>query len=92
MDYAEMGRRVRQRRAERGMTQEQLAEKVGISTSFVGHIERAEKTASLETMAAICACLGVDLDWLVFGKRALRCDGAHCAMLKDLKHLIDEYS
>ena len=38
---------------------EDLAEKAGISCSFVGHIERGEKKASLETLIALCNALRV---------------------------------
>ena len=54
MDYARLGERVRRQRILLGMTQEQLAEKAGISCSFVGHIERGEKKASIETVVALC--------------------------------------
>ena len=50
------------------MTQEQLAERAGISTSFVGHIERGTRVASLCTLYSICAVLGVKLDYVVAGE------------------------
>ena len=43
---------------ERKWTQEQLAEKTGVSTSFVGHIERGEKQASVDTVVTLSKCLG----------------------------------
>ena len=42
MDYAKLGMRVRQQRVLNRLTQEQLAEKTGVSSSFIGHIERGE--------------------------------------------------
>ena len=42
-DYGAMGARIRACRRELKLTQEKLAERVGISNSFVGHIERGEK-------------------------------------------------
>lgn len=59
MDYVKLGVRVRQQRVLSGMTQEELSEKAGISCSFVGHIERGEKKASLETLVALCNSLEV---------------------------------
>ncbi|MBR6219495.1 MAG: helix-turn-helix transcriptional regulator, partial [Clostridia bacterium] len=50
MDYSVIGRRVRDRRAELGMTQSELAARIKVSASFIGHIERGEKIASLDTM------------------------------------------
>ena len=36
MDYFALGKRIRKRRVEQGMTQEQLARQVGVTTSFIG--------------------------------------------------------
>ena len=90
--YIEMGRRVRMRREALHLTQEELAEKARISTSFVGHIERMEKMASLDTMARLSVVLGVSLDYLVFGTRAVTCDRKHCAMYGDLRALMEAYN
>ena len=46
--------RVRQQRELNEWTQGELAKKVGVSTSFIGHIERGEKKASVETVVALC--------------------------------------
>ncbi len=54
MDYVKLGMRVRQQRVLNRLTQEQLAERTGVSTSFIGHIERGEKKASMETVVALC--------------------------------------
>lgn len=40
LDYGKMGMRIRQVRKAKGWSQEKLAEKCGISMSFLGHIER----------------------------------------------------
>lgn len=68
MDYQSIGRRIREIREYEHMTQEQLAERAGISTSFVGHIERGTRVASLCTLYSICAVLGVKLDYVVAGE------------------------
>ena len=59
IDYKDMGKRIRVLRRKNGMTQEQLAEKAGISASFMGHIERGSRIASLETLVALCNALKV---------------------------------
>ena len=59
-DYRAFGKRVQYLRRERNLTQEELAEKANISTSFVGHIERAEKQCSVETLASLCRALNAD--------------------------------
>ena len=59
MDYDKLGVRVRQQRELKGLTQSQLARKVGVTGSFIGHIERGEKKASVETLVALCNALAV---------------------------------
>lgn len=65
MDYAQLGKRVRIRRHVLGMTQEVLAEKIGVCTSFVGHIERGTRKLSVETLFGLCKALDVSADWLM---------------------------
>lgn len=65
MDYAAMGSRIRARRQELGLTQEQLAELVHVSTSFTGHVERGSRKGSLETFANIGQAMGMSLDAIV---------------------------
>ena len=47
------------------LTQEALAEKVDVSTSYIGHIERGQKRCSLETLVSIADALGVTPDLLL---------------------------
>ena len=65
MDYKALGRRVRQQRVLCEMTQEELAEKSGISCSFVGHIERGEKKFSIGTLVNLCNALGTAPNYLL---------------------------
>ncbi len=67
MDYVDLGQRVRKQRTQLGWTQEALAEKINVSTSFVGHIERGTRKASLETLVSIANSLNVSLDYLLAG-------------------------
>jgi transcriptional regulator with XRE-family HTH domain len=72
------------------LTQEQLAEKANISPAFVGHIERGEKKASLETMSRLVMALGTTMDYLVLGINC-RCDQQTCELYNDLQELLDSY-
>ena len=71
MDYVDMGKRVRKQRQLIGLTQQELAERIGVSTSFVGHVERGTRKASLETLVALSNALGVGVDYLLAG--SLQC-------------------
>ena len=62
-----LGKRIQKCREEAGMTQEALAERVGISWNYLGAIEREVKTPKLEVSAD-----DVMLDVLRVGRKA-RC-------------------
>jgi len=59
MMYSQLGKRIKHQRILAGMTQEKLAEKSGISLSFLGHIERGTRKSSLDTLVKICNALKV---------------------------------
>ena len=68
INYEGIGRRIHKQRKEKGLSQEQLAEQIGISLSFMGHIERGTRVASVETLARICKALEADMHYIVFGR------------------------
>ena len=53
------GRRVRQLRKERGISQEAFAHQIDIDRSYFGSIERGERNVSLENICLIAHGLGV---------------------------------
>ena len=65
MNYKDLGARIRTMRRQQSLTQEHLAEKIGISASFLGHIERGTRVASLETLVALCNELDVSPEYLL---------------------------
>lgn len=54
-----LGRGIARLRQERGLTQEQLAERIDVSTQFLAAIERAKKTPSFDTLEVVCRVFGV---------------------------------
>ena len=64
-DYRErfriLGLRIAYYRKMRGMTQEQLAEKLELSPAFIGHVEapNVNKAVSLDTLFDVAAALDV---------------------------------
>ena len=58
------GYRIRQKRLELGLTQEQLGEKCELSQNFLGNIERGLDTPSLTTLMKIAKGLSVNMDYL----------------------------
>jgi transcriptional regulator with XRE-family HTH domain len=65
MDYEALGKRIRNQRRLLGMTQEELSERVGVSCSFIGHIERGSRKLSLETLVHISDALNISCDALL---------------------------
>jgi transcriptional regulator with XRE-family HTH domain len=60
-----MGKRIREERRKKDLTQEMLAEYVNTTHPYIGQIERGERGVSLETLIAICNRLGVTVDYLL---------------------------
>lgn len=59
------GERVRELRLDRGLSQEALAERAGLSRNYVGDVERGMKNLSLYNLLRIAKALGVDAGLLV---------------------------
>ena len=55
----DFGERVRSLRLERELTQEQLAAMAGMHFSAIGHIERASRSSTLETVLKLAQALQV---------------------------------
>jgi transcriptional regulator with XRE-family HTH domain len=64
---AEFGRRVRARRHELGLSQEALAERSGLSWSYVSSVERGERNIALHNVLHIAHGLETDACELVRG-------------------------
>lgn len=56
-----LGKRVQKIRKLAGLTQEELAEKVNVSRAYIGYIEQARNTPSLELLEKIAKALRVDI-------------------------------
>lgn len=69
MDYYAIGQRIRKIRKARGLSQEKLAERVGISVTHMSHIETANTKMSLSTFAELATVLEVRTDELLYDDR-----------------------
>ena len=59
-----LGKRVRQGRLNKDMTQFALAEEIGVSQNFLGNIERGIKAPSITTAIRLANVLNMSLDTL----------------------------
>ena len=64
----DLGRRVRVLRAERGWSQEVLAELAGVHRNYIGHVERAEIHVSVVQLARIARAFGLRPGVLIDGQ------------------------
>lgn len=71
MDYYEIGQRIRKYRKACNLSQEQLAEKVGISKTHMSHIETGNTKLSLPVFVDIAEALSVQTDELLHDVKAL---------------------
>jgi transcriptional regulator with XRE-family HTH domain len=65
MDYKFLGKRIREERLKLALTQEKLAEDIGISTAYLGQIERGERSVTLDKLIPLANRLGVTVDFLL---------------------------
>ncbi len=77
LNYFEIVQRIRHSRKAQGLSQEQLAERVGISLPHMSHIETANTKLSLQVLVDIAAALGVSTDELLTDAPERRRTEAH---------------
>lgn len=57
-----VGQRIQKIRRAKGLTQQQLAEMVGISTNYLSDVERGKSSARIDKLVAIINALGCSAD------------------------------
>jgi Predicted transcriptional regulators len=67
IDYKQLGNRISKERKKNNLTQEQLAEKIGMSVNHISNIENDYSIPSLETFIKICLALNSTPDSLLLG-------------------------
>ena len=60
-----MGERIREERLRLNLTQATLAEAIDISDTYMGAIERGERSLTLETLVKLVNRLGVSVDYML---------------------------
>lgn len=65
MDKAALGKRIREARMQKGLTQQALAEEADICVMYIGEIERGIKMPSMNSFIKIIEALGVSADYVL---------------------------
>jgi len=63
----EVGKRLYERRKQLRMTQEELAERVGITAQTISTAELGKKAMRADTIIRVCGALNISADYLLFG-------------------------
>lgn len=65
INYALIGKRIRETRKQRGLSAEELAEIADLSTVYISYIENAKRKPSLESLIKISNALEITIDELL---------------------------
>ena len=68
MDQKKIGRFLKELRKEKDITQEQLAEKINVSRTYIAKIENGLQTGPIEIAIELAEFFDVSLDFLLLGK------------------------
>ena len=90
MNYKLLGENIRKYRKEKKYTLEQVAEKLDVSTTFIGQIERAKGIPSLETLVKIANVLETSVDGLLFGDLNVQAGNNH--FINKIMELTEDFS
>ena len=82
IDYSIIGKRIQTRRQEQNITQEKLAERVGISVVYLSKIENGRVYPTLETLSNICTELDTELSAILSNTEIARKDYANERVLE----------
>lgn len=89
MNLQNLGKKIRAERQSRGITQEQLAERIDISTNFMSLIENG-RNMSVEVLVKISIVLGVSVDYLLNETIKVNTDKIIEQITQDLSTLNDD--
>jgi len=65
IDYTDIGQRIKEKRMDRGLTQEKLSEMIGIGPSHMSHIESGTTVPSFEVFLSLLNALDCSADELL---------------------------
>lgn len=85
INYKVLGERIKEERKRIHLTQAQLANEVGISDTYMGAIERGERSLTLDTLVKLANRLGITIDYLLTDF----VDGSNESIIDEFKQIID---
>lgn len=67
LDFYALGRRIETRRCAKGLSRQELAERIGISATYLADIEYGTKTTTVKNLYAICRILDLSIHYMLTG-------------------------
>lgn len=71
INYKIIGKRIKEVRKQKGLSQEKLAEMAEISTQYMSQIETAARNVSFRSLLNIAKALEVSMDELLYGNQPI---------------------
>ncbi len=65
----DIGSRIQKCRKAKGLTQEQLAERLDVSVQYISDLERGVTGGSVSTIIRICQLLEISADYILLGRQ-----------------------
>ena len=84
MSKEEVGLIIRKIRINMGMTKEQFAKALSISSQYLGMIERGKGSLSIDKLYSLCTLSNVSADFILFGNE--------CTVIETTKEALSTYS
>jgi len=69
LDWKEIGNRVKEMRTKSKISRERFSEIIGVSPSFINHIERADSGISIDNLFRMSRVFGVTVDYILTGEQ-----------------------
>ena len=70
--FMEIGKKIRELRMRKGLTQEELANRSELSKGFISQLENDVTSPSIATLVDVLTCLGTDLKTFFGEERTIR--------------------
>ncbi len=73
-DYGVIGKRIKNAREHKGLTQEELAESLNVSNAYISKIERGKTMVNLNRLSEICVVLEESTEYILNGANSSSTD------------------
>lgn len=92
LDYESLAKRIKETRKQKGLTQEQLADKTGLSWNFIAKIETDNATISLKTLVNIANVLDVSIDYMLLNDKSMKIEGEKTSTDIFIESMLKDFS